>query len=92
MIEVEQNLNETEPMVFSVAVSDSAGKTQHRVTLTEETYQKLTEGKVTPTACVEAAFRFLIEREAKSDILPSFDINIIHLYFANFEREFSNYL
>lgn len=64
MIEVAQHLNETEPMVFGVAASDFAGKTQRRVTLAEETYQNLTDGKATPTTCVEAALRFLIERES----------------------------
>lgn len=92
MIQVEQKEDEQDPMVFNVVVSDSAGRTQHRVTLTESTYDKLTNGDITPVACVEAAFRFLLEREAKSDILPSFDINVIHMYFANFEKEFSNYV
>jgi hypothetical protein len=92
MIEVEQKSNEDDLMVFNVAVSDSAGRTQHRVTLNDDTYRRLSGGKITPVACVEAAFRFLLEREAKSDILPSFDINVIQLYFSNFEKEFSNYV
>jgi hypothetical protein len=78
MIQVEQK-SDDDPMVFNVVVSDTAGSTQHRVTLTEATYQKLTEGKVTPTQCVESAFRFLLERESKSDILKSFDINVINM-------------
>lgn len=78
--------------VFNVVVSDSAGRTQHRVTLSDETYQRLTGGRVTPAQCVDAAFRFLLEREAKSDILPSFDLNVIQLYFSNFEKEIGNYL
>ncbi len=92
MIEVEQKPNEDDLMVFNVAVSDSAGKTQHRVTLNDDTYNRLTDGKITPVKCVEAAFRFLLEREAKSDILPSFDINVIQMYFSNFDKEFSNYV
>ncbi len=79
-------------MVFNVVVSDSAGSTKHRVTLTDATYQRLTGGRITPDACVEAAFRFLLERESKSDILPSFDINVINMSFPSFEREFSNYM
>ena len=79
-------------MVFGVTVSDTAGSTQHRVTLTAASYQKLTAGKVTPVQCVESAFRFLLERESKSDILKSFDINVIQMYFPSFEREFANYL
>lgn len=91
MIDVEQKSGE-EPKVFRVTVSDTAGSTQHRVTLSESTYRKLTDGKVTPTQCVESAFRFLLERESKADILKSFDINVINMSFPSFEREFSNYI
>ena len=91
MIEVEQKPGD-EPMVFNVTVSDSAGSTQHRVTLTDATYQRLTGGKVDPVACVESAFKFLLERESKSDILPSFDINVINMSFPSFEKEFGNYM
>ena len=92
MIEIEEKGREGSSSVFGVVVSDSAGKTQHRVTLSDDTYQRLTGGRVTPAECVDAAFRFLLEREAKSDILPSFDINVIQLYFSNFEKELPNYL
>jgi hypothetical protein len=91
MIEVERKPGE-QPMVFNVVISDSAGSTKHRVTLADATYQRLTGGKITPDACVEAAFKFLLERESKSDILPSFDINVINLSFPSFEREFSSYM
>ncbi len=92
MIEVEQKPNEGTLMVFSVVVSDSAGRTHHRVTLMDSTYQRLTAGRITPTACVEAAFRFLLERQAKGDILLSFDLNVLQLSHANFDKEFPNYL
>lgn len=91
MIEVERKPGE-EPMVFNVVISDTAGSTKHRVTLADATYQKLTAGKVTPDECVEAAFKFLLERESKSDILPSFDINVINMSFPSFEREFAGYM
>ena len=54
--------------------------------------ESLTGGRITPVACIDAAFRFLLEREAKTDILPSFDLNVIQLYHANFEKEFHNYM
>ena len=91
MIEIERKTGD-DPMVFNVVVSDSAGSTKHRVTLTEASYQKLTGGKITPDECVEAAFKFLLERESKSDILPSFDINVINMSFPSFEREFPSYM
>ena len=92
MIEIEEKGRSEDHAIFNVVVSDSAGRTQHRVTLSDETYQRLTHGAVTPAACVDAAFRFLLEREAKTDILASFDINVIQLYHANFERDIANYL
>lgn len=79
-------------MVFSVLVEDAGGKTRHRVTLSETTYQKLTGGQVPHIQCVEAAFRYLLERESKSEILPSFDLNAIHLYFPDFEEDLPRYL
>ena len=79
-------------MVFAVVITDSAGSTNHRVTLSSETYQRLTNGTIEPNACIEAAFKFLLERESKSDILPSFDINVINMSFPSFEKEFSNYM
>ena len=91
MIEIEQKPGE-DPMVFNVVVSDSAGSTQHRVTLSDATYQRLTGGKTEPQSCVESAFKFLLERQSKSDILPSFDINVINMSFPSFEKEFANYL
>ncbi|TDJ64752.1 MAG: hypothetical protein E2O36_01175 [Proteobacteria bacterium] len=91
MIEVERKPGDN-PMVFNVVVSDSAGSTKHRVTLGDATYQKLTAGKITPDECVEAAFKFLLERESKSDILPSFDVNVINMSFPGFEKEFSGYM
>lgn len=92
MIEIEDKGRDGDASVFNVVVSDSAGETHHRVTLTDETYQRLTGGRISERDCVDAAFRFLLEREAKSDILPSFDINVIQLYFSNFDKEFGNYI
>ncbi len=91
VIEVEQKPG-TDPWIFNVTIADSAGQTAHRVTLTEASYQKLTQGKISPAECVESAFKFLLERETKSDILKSFDVNVINMYFPSFEREFGNYI
>ena len=86
MIEIEQKPGD-DPMVFNVVVSDSAGSTQHRVTLSDATYQRLTGGKVDPTGCVESAFKFLLEREPNTSILREFDLEAICRYFPEFETE-----
>ena len=92
MIQVEQKNNEGALMVFSVTVSDSAGRTQHRVTLHDDTYQRLTAARVTPAVCVEAVFRYLLERQTKGDLLTSFDVNVLQLSHPRFEKEIGNYL
>lgn len=92
MIQVEDKGRDGDHFLFSVTASDSAGSTRHRVTLSEETLQKLTGGGVSTTVCVEAAFRFLLERETKSDILANFDMSVIQLYHPHFERDFAGYL
>lgn len=91
MVTVEQ-LADDEPMVFSVTVADSAGCTEHRVTLARATLKALAPAGTDPATFVRAAFAFLLEREAKSDILASFDINVIKLYFPTFERDIVAYL
>lgn len=80
-----------EPQVFNVLVEDGGGRSRHRVTLSKSTYEKLTGGRFSHAQCVEAAFRFLLDREAKSEILPSFDVNVIHLYFPDFEEALPRY-
>jgi hypothetical protein len=44
------------------------------------------------TACIEAAFRFLLDREPKESILGRFDVTVISRYFPEFERELRRYL
>ncbi len=79
-------------MLFNVTVADTAGKTHHRVTMNDDTYQRLTNGTVSPQLCIEAVFRFLIEREAKTDLMASFDVNVLQMSYASFERDLHNYL
>jgi hypothetical protein len=82
----------TNPNVFAVQVDDDSGSSRHRVTLSDGTYKKLTAGRFTQEQCVQAAFRFLLERESRNEILPSFDINVIQLYFPDFEESLPQYL
>ena len=45
-----------------------------------------------PERCIEAAFRFLLDREPVQAILRRFDVEIIPKYFPEFERELPGYL
>jgi hypothetical protein len=90
MIEVTR-LGDAEPLSFAVVVRERAGESRHRVTLSSETFARLACGARTPEQCIEAAFRFLLEREPKESILSQFDLMLIARYFPEFERELPRY-
>ena len=77
---------------FEVVVREGAGKTHHRVTMSREMCERFTAGKHTPEHCIEAAFRFLLDREPKESILARFDVSVISRYFPEFERELPGHL
>lgn len=91
MIEVRRT-GEGDPMVFRVRVEHGGARSEHRVTLSAETYRRFATDSVTPERCIEAAFRYLLERESPGEILSSFDFNVIRMYFPSFEQDFPSYL
>ena len=91
MIEVRRTQGD-DPLTFEVTVRDGGGETRHDVTMSRATCARLTSGQHPPERCVEAAFRFLLDREAKESILRRFDVTVISRYFPDFERELPSYL
>ena len=91
MIQVHQTAAQ-DPFIFEVVVREGKGETRHQVTMSRETCERLTSGKHTPERCLEAAFRFLLDREPKESILRRFDVTVISRYFPEFEREIPRYL
>ena len=91
MIDVRRT-GEGDPLEFEVVVREGKGETRHDVTMAQETCERLTAGKHTPERCLEAAFRFLLDREPKESILSGFDVTVISRYFPEFERELPRYL
>src|SRR5262249_5414928 len=91
MIEVRRTA-ERDSFVFEVIVREGKGETRHHVTMSRELCKRLTAGKHTPERCLEAAFRFLLDREPKESILRRFDVAEISRYFPEFEREMPHYL
>jgi hypothetical protein len=85
-------LTEGDPLEFEVVVREEKSETSHRVSISRETLRRLTGGKHTPERCLDAAFRFLLDREPKEAILRSFDVEVIQRYFPDFERELQRYL
>ena len=91
MIDV-RRISEGTRLDFEVIVREGAGASRHHVTISRETCERLTAGKHTPERCLEAAFRFLLDREPKESILERFDVTVISRYFPEFERELPHYL
>lgn len=90
MIEVTQR-EAGDPMEFEVVVSTGGSESRHRVTMSAEDQARLGAGH-DPAAVIEAAFRFLLDREPKEAILGRFDIDVIPTYFPDFEETLPTYL
>ncbi|MFQ5579913.1 MAG: hypothetical protein ACE5FZ_04815 [Nitrospiria bacterium] len=70
---------------FEVRV-EGASTTTHYVVLSQYYYQSLSNGRVSPEILIEASFRFLLERESNTSILPRFDLPLISRYFPEYEK------
>lgn len=70
---------------FAVTVTEDDGSTRHTVTLSSADFERLA-GDRSPEDFIRASFDFLLEREPKGSILPSFDVADIATYFPEFER------
>ncbi len=81
-----------DPLTFDVTISEANGESRHHVTMAPETYDRLAAGIATPEALVDAAFRFLLDREPRESILGRFDVTVIARYFPEFERALPRYL
>ena len=72
--------------VFLVTVADGV-TTIHKVTVTDDTLNDLTDNTLTKTELLEFSFNFLLDREPNTSILSSFDINVISKYFSDYRDE-----
>ena len=82
----------SDPPQFAVVVKEGRSESRHLVTMSAAQCERLTKGRGAPEACIAAAFRFLLDREAKESILARFDVGVISRYFPEFERELPRYL
>ena len=73
---------------FTVAVDG----TTYSVTLQKTYHEQLTGGKTEPGDLIEASFQYLLDREAKEQILSEFDLAQIELYFPNYPTEVAAYI
>jgi len=72
---------------FSVEILEDDDSTEHVVNVSNEVYQDITKGKVEVDVLVEESFKFLLEREGKESILPSFNLEKISEYFPEYKKE-----
>jgi hypothetical protein len=91
MIEVTRTA-EADGFEFEVVVRDDKSESRHAVKMSTESYLRLAGEAQTPEQCIEAAFRFLLDREPKESILDRFDVEVISRYFPEFEQELPGYL
>lgn len=79
-------------LTFDVVVRDARGESRHRVTMQADEAKRWAKLGAKPLRCVEAAMRFLVDREPKESILSAFDMRVIRRYFPEFDDAFPGYL
>ena len=70
-----------------VKIGSHWSESRHSVTMTRADFQRLARSGETPEGFVRRSIQFLLDRESKESILPSFDVKVIGTYFPEFERE-----
>lgn len=80
-----------DPLEFEVVVTEGGGESRHQVSMGRDTCERLS-GAHSPEQCIEAAFRFLLDREPKESIMGRFDVTVISRYFPEFEQRLPDYL
>jgi hypothetical protein len=91
MIEVTRKAG-TDPLAFEVVISEGRSESRHHVTMSHAACEKWAGSEHDAERCIEAAFRFLLDREPKESILGRFDVSVIPRYFPEFEHELPRYL
>ena len=84
-------INKLSDEEFQVTVN-AINPTSHNVTLTNDTYQNLTSGKVNKKELIKFSFKFLLERESNTSILPSFELSVISRYFSEYKKTVNEWI
>jgi hypothetical protein len=80
-----------EANVYEVIV-EGEEETSHRVHMSQEYYRELCGATITHEFVLISAFRFLLDKEPNTAILPEFDLKDINRYFPQFESEIKDRL
>ena len=82
-----------DPQHYVIEVRGNDGsKTAHQVTLRKDLYIRLTGGLKSPEELIRGSFQFLLEKEPKENILPTFDLSEIQRFFPEYEAVISSQL
>ena len=68
-----------------VAVGTDADATRHTVSVSQDALARLAPGHYDPDRLVRASFDYLLAREPRESILPSFELTVIERYFPGYE-------
>lgn len=82
MLTIKQRSNDA----FDVTV-EGPQRTTHQVTLTDADHERLGSGSTPKQDVIRESFRFLLEREPNTSILPRFELPLIARYFPEYEAE-----
>ena len=80
------------PATFDVAVREARSESRHRVTVPAADAARWARLGADPAQGVDAAMRFLLDREPKESILAAFDIDVIRRYFPEYDDALPVYL
>ena len=72
---------------YQVCLKERGETQNHEVTLNWSDYDLWSHGRVAPEKVVQAAFKFLLQRESASSILAKFDCSVIRRYFPEVDAE-----
>jgi hypothetical protein len=68
-----------------VRVVEPDGASEHRVSVGGADLERLAPADLEPDDLVRRSFEFLLEREPRRSILPSFELPVIGRYFPEYE-------
>ncbi len=70
-----------------VTVTDHGSSREFEVGVTQAELSRFAPGSTGPADLIRRSFEFLLAREPKESILPSFGLSVIGRYFPEYERE-----
>lgn len=85
------SVNMVDANLYEVVV-EADSQTRHLVHMSSEYYRELCGMTVTHEFVLVQAFRFLLEHESNTAILPEFELSEINRYFPGFEADLKDRL